>query len=329
MIDEEELKNLPTQSEQIAFRVEEMILCRTCARKNPPNRLNCVYCGADLELSDAQTANLKIPRRKPENWEKGFNLIYLQGSPDNETLAGIAKKTQLDKTFLSQIFTSRTKLPIMRVESLREGEILQKIFQTAGIETLIVSDESLKPETLPKRLRKLEFTDEKLILTLFGNDQSIELLPEDIAVIVSGAIFQKTVESTETRKKGKNKILDASETASDELVFDFYVKSEPTGFRVLTRGFDFSCLGAEKKRLARENLPKLILKLQNFAPQAKFVNDYLAMRGILGEVWEVEQRTDPQGLKRHSFGKFDFSRISSSNNEMQFTKYSRLQWHLL
>jgi hypothetical protein len=97
----------------------------------------------------------------------------------------------------------------------------------------------------------------------------------------------------------------------------------------LTKGFDFSCLGYKKGSLAHENLQKLIAKLQKFAPQAKLVNDYQAVRRILGEVWEIEQRKEPQGLKRHSFGKFNFSNIFLSSNEMQFTKYSRLQWHLL
>lgn len=328
-MNEEQLKNLPIQSEEIAFKPEEMVSCEKCQRKNPPNRLKCFYCGAELELSAEQSENLRPTLRKLENWEKGFNLIYLHGSPTAEKLTEIAKTTRLEKEFLSKIFDSQKKLPLVRLESLKECEILQKNLQNAGVETSIVSDESLKTEILPKRLRGIEFAEDKLTLILFNNDEIIEVLPEDLTVIVSGAIFQKAVESTEKRKKGESKILNASETASDEILLDFYTKSDANGFRVLTKGFDFSCLGAEKGMLARENLQKLILKLQNFASNARIVNDYLTIREILGEVWEVELRKDAQGLKRQSFGKFDFANIASSSNEQQFNKYSRLQWHNL
>jgi hypothetical protein len=253
----------------------------------------------------------------------------LQGSPSGENLVEIAKTTRLEKQFLSKIFESQRKLPIVRLESQKECEILQKNFQNAGVETLIIGDEVLMSETLPKRLRGLEFADGKLILILFNNDETVEVLCEDLTVIVSGAVFQKAVESTEKRKKGESKILSTSETASDEFLFDIYGKNNANGFRILTKGFDFSCLGAEKGILARENLQKLIVKLQNVAPNTKLVDDYLAVRELLGEVWEIEQRNDPLGLKRQSFGKFDFANIASSSNESQFTKYSRLQWHIL
>jgi len=148
-------------------------------------------------------------------------------------------------------------------------------------------------------------------------------------LIVSGAIFQKAVESTESRKKGESKILDATETASDESLIDIYGQHDAHGYRILTKGFDFSCLGAEKGILARENIKKLAGKLRSAAPNAKFVDDYLAVRNVLGAIWEIEQRKDSQGLTRQRFGKFDLSNISSSNNLQQFTKYSRLQRHLL
>jgi hypothetical protein len=151
----------------------------------------------------------------------------------------------------------------------------------------------------------------------------------DLSLIVSGAIFEKSVESQEKRKKGENKILEASETFSDEILVDIYTKNDATGYRILTKGFDFSCLGAEKGILARDNIKKLVVKLHTIAPNAKLIDDYLSVRSVLGEIWEVEQRKDSKGLSRQRFGKFDLSNISSSNNLQQFTKYSRLQWQIL
>ena len=143
------------------------------------------------------------------------------------------------------------------------------------------------------------------------------------------AIFQKAVESTAKRKKGESKILETAEISSDEILIDIYEKADSTGYRILTKGFDFSCLEAEKGILARENIQKLIARFQEFAPNAKLVNDYLSVKEHLGEVWEIEERKDSKGLTRKNFGKFDLANVMLSSNLQQFSKYSRLQWHIL
>jgi hypothetical protein len=328
---EEFLKNLPLQSEEIGFKTDEMVACGKCARRNPPNRLKCMYCGAALELSTAQTARIAPVLRKLENWESGFNLIY---RPDDEPVsrersAEIAKLVGVENEKLQKILDARIPLPVVRAESLKEAEILQDRLRDLGLKTTVVSDERLAAEIPPQRLRALEFRDDYILLTLFNTGETEIVKVDELSLIISGALFQKSIASTEARKKGQTKILDATETASDEMLIDLYTKNEANGFRILTKGFDFSCLGAQKSLLARENIKTLIVKLQSLAPAAKLVDDYLAVRGLLGEIWEVEQRKDSQGLTRQRFGKFDLSNVSTSNNLQQFTKYSRLQWHIL
>ncbi|HVE59796.1 MAG TPA: hypothetical protein VNB22_23490 [Pyrinomonadaceae bacterium] len=324
------LKDLPVQAEEIGYKSEEMVLCGNCARANPPNRLKCMYCGAELELSAAQSAVLAPVLRKLENWESGFNLIYLPKGENvpAETAAQVAKFIGLEKDVVQKIFVAQKQLPVVRTETVKEAEILQNRLWEAGLETSIISDAQLAADNLPKRLRGLALRDGKILLILFNNDEIAEISPEDLVLIVSGAIIQKAVESTEARKKGETKILDATEIASDELLIDIYSKTDSTGYRILMKGFDFSCLGAEKGILARDNIKKLVVKLQSLAPNAKLVDDYFALRSALGNVWEIELRKDSQGLTRQRFGKFDLSNVSSSNNLQQFTKYSRLQWHL-
>lgn len=328
---EDFLKDLPVTAEEIGFKPGEMVSCGNCSRFNPPNRLKCVYCGAGLELSEEQTAKIAPVLRKLEDWENGFNLIYLpqNATVDAEKTAQIAQSGGLDKEFLQNIFDSHKSLPLVRAETIKEAELLQNRLRDAGLETLIVADEKLDAENPPKRLRGLEFEDDKILFILFNNDEVETAHAADLSLIVAGAVFQKTVESTEARKKGETKILDATETASDEILIDIYARENAHGWRVLTKGFDFSCLGAEKGILARENIKKLTAKLQTVAQGAKFIDDYLTVRNVLGEVWEIEQRKDSKGLTRQRFGKFDLSNVASSNNERQFTKYSRLQWHLL
>lgn len=324
-------QNFPVQTEDIAFKPEELISCGKCARSNPPNRLKCVYCGAELEISAEQAANIKTNWRKLENWEKGFNLIYAP-NPNGESeldLAETAKILNLESDDLQKILQMRKTLPLARVESEKEAEIAAKKLSGRGLNTKIVSDEALAADKLPTRLRSLEFDGDKIVLIYFNNDEITQIKREDLVLIVSGAIYERKTESIEKRKKGESKILDATETASDAGLIDIYNRENSVGYRILANGFDFSCLETKKGIVAVENLKKLAAKLCEFAPDAKFVNDYLAVREVLGCIWEIEQRKDSLGLKRHSFGKFDFSNLATSSNLQQFTKYSRLQWQIL
>ena len=328
---EERLKDLPLQTENIAFKPEEMIRCRNCSRLNPPVRLECFYCAAELEISAAQAANLQPGLRKLEDWEKGFNLIYQPNSP-NETKfdpAETAKILRLEPDVLRKIVETKKTLPLARVETEKEAEIVAGKLREKGLITFIVGDEKLAADDLPTRLRGLEFDGDNLVLILFNSSEIREIRRKDLALIVSGAVFERKTESVEKRKKGESKILDASETASDESLIDIYSREGTNGYRITAKGFDFSSLEAEKGILARENMQKLVEKLREFASNAKFDGDYLAVREILGEVWEIENRKESQGLKRHGFGKFDFSNLATSSNLRQFTKYSRLQREIL
>jgi len=327
----EHLKNIPIQTEDIAFKSEEMILCGKCARKNPPNRLKCFYCGAELEISAEQAANIQPVLRKLENWEKGYNLIYAP-NPNSENefnLPAAAEILNLEIETLQKILQANQPLPVARAESEKVAEIVAGKLREHGFSISIVSDEALAADKLPARLRGLEFDGDRLVLIYFNTGEIAEIRREDLILILSGAVFERKTESLEKRKKGESKILDSSETASDEILMDIYSRENSAGYRILAKGFDFSCLDAKKGILAVENMQKLVAKLREFAPNAKYIGDYLQVREVLGNIWEIEQKKDSQGLKRHSFGKFDFSNIATSNNMQQFTKYSRLHRHIL
>ncbi|HEY0429963.1 MAG TPA: hypothetical protein VGC76_19420 [Pyrinomonadaceae bacterium] len=326
------LKDLAVQTETPAFKPEEMIHCAKCQRTNPPTRLGCFYCGAAIEMSEAQSRNIKLNLRKLEIWEKGFNLIF---SPSGETFdaaksAEIATLLNLERESAEKLFETGKTLPVARAESEKEAEIVQARLREAGVETFILSDAALALEKPQKRLRGLEFFDEKVVLIFFNRDEIAEIALEDVALIVAGAIFERRVEATEKRsKKGDIKILQSTETASDEFLFDVYSRNGKVGYRIFAKGFDFSCLAAEKEILAKDNLKKLARKLSEIAPNAKLNEDYLQVRENLGAVWTVEEKIDSQGLKREGFGRFNLGNITTVNNLAQFNKYSRLQWHLL
>lgn len=328
---EEWLKDVSRELETKSFKPEEMIACPKCARNSPPTRLKCFYCGANLPVTQQHGEFLKTQTRRIETWEKAFNLIFLPNdiSYDETRIAEVAKLTQFETGELRKFFETNAILPLARVESAAEAEILQARLKNFALNVRIVADEDLKPETVTRRLRRVEFDGENIFLILFNSDEVIEIRRENLSLIVTGALFERRIESSEKRKKRENKILESTETSEDEFLIDIYAEDDPVGYRITSSGFDFSALEAEKELFARENMQKLIEKLKSFAPEAKFVGDYLKLRDLIGKIWEVEERKDSRGVQRKSFGGFKLENVTTINNSLQFTKYSRLQWRLL
>ncbi len=323
------LKDLPNEPAIEGFKPEEMLLCEKCQRKSPPTRLKCFYCGAELKVSAEQSQYLKPSLRKLEAWEKGFNLIYLS-KDESVDLAQVAKLLNFERDEMQSFFAANKPLPLARLESQTEAEVLAKHLLEIGLKSKIVSDMELLTENFPRRLRGIDFFENKAILILFNADEIAEIPLEEIGLIVVGAFFERKIEATESlKKKDERKILDSSEISTDEMLIDIYSRQDSSGYRIESKGFDFSCLGAEKGLLAKDNMKILSEKLRKLAPKAKFDHDYLRIRAELGKIWEVSQRNDSGGIQRKGFGKFRRTNITIINNLTQFTRYSRLQWQLL
>jgi len=319
----------PAIADRAAFTPEEMVGCTKCGRTNPPNRLRCFYCAAELEQQQAESIQPVL--RKLEGWEKGYNVIYQPGVsiPGREAVTAIAKTLSLDAEAATEILRSARPLPLARVEGEKEAAFVEETLRAHGVDSSIVTDRSMAEEIPPKRLRAIEFADDSMRLTLFNTNESITVRSENLALIVAGAVFEKKTEVIEKRKKGSSKTLDEFETASDDMLIDIYTSTDPAGWRIPTNGFDFSCLGSEKGMLAVQNMRRLLERLASFAPNSRVVDSYLADRNLLSHVWQIEERKDFSGLQRSGFGKVDFGKVSTSNNLGQFTKYSRFQWQLL
>lgn len=319
------------QSEEIAFKPEQLIICEKCQRKNPPNRLNCLYCAAQLDVIKENLDFIKPNLRKPEDWEKGFNVVlnFDESNFEQANVAEIFKSSQLEREDFEKILQTKKNLPIARVESESEAVIIAQNLTKKGISSKILPDEKIAQDILPIRLRGLKFLDDKLILNVFNSGETVEINRENLILIVTGAVFENKTEAVEKRKKGETKVLESYQTSSDEFLIDIYDNKDAIGYRIWAKGFDFSCLEFEKGLLANENIKKLLGKLAEFAPNAKLVDDYLIVRNLLGKVWEIEQKRESNGFKRFGFGKLELANVSLSSNLQQFTKYSRLQWHIL
>ncbi len=319
------------RSEPLAFEAEEMILCKSCGRRSPPNRLACMYCAAKLEIAGRDSETIKLDLRKLESWEKGFNVIYLANpiGLGNTEIAGITRFLNTEIDAVRSIFDSGKPLPLARVESDEEAVIIEARLRELDVECRTISDEMLNADTVPKRLRGLEFSGDQLSLVDFNSDKAITISREDLALIVVGEVFETRSESMEKRKKGKTNVLEQTETSADEIMIDLYTKDDAAGFRIPMTGFDFSCLGDGKGMLARENIRALVVTLKEFAPNARLDRGYHEAKELLTDIWEIEQRKDSQGLRRQNFGKLEMGHVAFSSNLKQFTKYSRLQWHLI
>ena len=320
------LRNLPTRSEDVGYSPDELRACESCGKPNAPNRAACLYCGAEFP-----GASPRLEIRDVESWENGYNVVLVgTGDADTDHAAGVlSSMLGVEMAVLRSLLSSEKPVPLARVESEEVVTAVARRLDEFSIATRSISDELLAPGTPHVRLRGIAFRDDELAMTLFNGDETIVLARDDLALIVTGVIHESRTEAMEKRKRGQTQTLSESHTSSDQPFIDIYSRRDPVGWRIPSSGFDFSCLGEDKSLLAGENLERLAAKLSEFAPEAKFVNDYLEIRTLLEIVWPSEHRREGFGFQRSGFARKDLSSLKTISNLTQVNKYSRLQWHLI
>jgi hypothetical protein len=148
-------------------------------------------------------------------------------------------------------------------------------------------------------------------------------------LIVPGSMIESKTESVEKRKKRESKLISETETTSDEKLLDIYTKGDGSGFRIQTKGFDFSCLGNDKSLFAAVNIDRLQTMLSSLASSAKTVDEYRANVSVLNTIWEPDMQKDFKGLTRTGLVQSGYANVARTSNLTQFTKYSRLQRQLI
>ena len=316
------------QTENLAYSPDKMLACDSCKRQNPPNRTNCLYCGRELAIKAVDLENTKLLTRSLEAWESGFNIILRSAAGTaRENTASISPDGSID---LGSMIESQIPLPIARVESLQLAEILAEKYHGLGLRCTIISDADLAAERPPVRLSSIRITERNFEFIDFNARSVTEIPFAELALVVTGRLSQTRTEMLEKRRrKAETKVIDETATSADESVLDIYTRSDRIGYRVYLAGFDFSCLGDRKGLLAGENMRRLAALLLDSAANARLIESYAKVRHLLDGIWEIESRTDPQGLKRSGFGKVEFGKVETSSNLQQFNKFSRMQWHLL
>ncbi|MCS6874291.1 MAG: hypothetical protein RML33_08300 [Acidobacteriota bacterium] len=303
------------------IETNNLISCPRCHRLSPPTRHNCLYCGTEIIISN----NSSKKHRKPEPWEKGYNLVILNYFQENYFSQKPHQSIDIDPEDLQSLINQKAKAPISRVLSRQEAEELARALEAIGLICDIVPDVAL--EKMPKRLRRIDFQEEKTILTLFSG-KVLEIDRNNLTLVVEGKVFRKRIHAVEERRKKRNQLKESSEFDEDELLADIYIDEHSTGYRILPTGFDFSSLGSEKRNLAVENFPILIEKLIKSSPKVHFINNYPKIRKTLDKIWPVEEKHNRIRWRRKSFGSYEFENEILFSNLEQFNKYSNLQWYL-
>lgn len=311
-----------------------MVACEQCLRTNPPTRINCLYCGAVLPLSET-TSNLQKPTLRPlEKWEKGYNNILLP-NPANQSfslteaeLAEAAGLLRVDPADLVRIASLQMPLPLARSATLEEASLVQRRLSAFRIDTRIVADSQLGADDAGSiRVRAAEIDDSGVTAYQQPGAPPMDISWSDLVLLVVGRLITRRVELRERKASGENRILNSSEFFTDETTVNFFTKSQATPYRIAAKSFDFSCLKAKKGLLAEENMSTLLALFRAYAPQAEWDESYNLTRKALEVVWPLEQQNESAGWRRDRSGKLSMGSITQTSNEAQFLKYSRLRYY--
>ncbi len=317
------------QTENIAFAAAELTSCSACGRQNPPTRAKCLYCGRELEIQAEVLIGMESLIRPMESWERGFNVIFQKKKAgSNLSFRDIASLISQSTEDIENLIASDAIVPVARVESIKDAEALALRLEALGMICRIVSDDALAADQPPVRLAGIEIEDKSINFIAFFTHAVTRVPISDLALIVAGFLSQSRIDLVEKRQRKGTEIFDEVESSVHDTIVDVYSTNDSRGFRIQLAGFDFSCLGAEKGFLAAENIKKLVGLLAEVAPNATLVDDYGSVKRILGHVWEIERRSEPQGMRRVGLGKTGLQKVETTSNLNQFTKYSRLQWLL-
>jgi hypothetical protein len=329
-----------------AFAPGQMTACGACGRQSPPTRMNCLYCGARLPAPAAGEDLRRPALRPPEEWEPGLNVVLAgagaaaggegaagagaagSGSIElgDQVLAEAASLVQMGVEDFRAIAAARAPLPLARTADAEEAALLERKLAALGLWVETVADEELAVESRPpKRVRRLAFDAEGLAARAPGGGGEEERAGwSEIELIVAGRIFERWIETEPEKERGREEAGETRELSSDESVVDLYFAGRPVNWRVGSEGFDFSCLGAQKRPLAAENFARLTSLLRERAERASFDDSYARLRRLLKFAWPPAERAVSAGLRRARPGVLRAGAATAVSNEQQFTRYGRL-----
>ena len=321
-----------TSLEPRGFTPDQMVRCDDCLRANPPTRLECLYCGARLPVDEKTATRLKPSLKPVEQSARGYNNILLPDtsySVSAQMVSEAASLLKLTSNDLEKIIATGIPLPVARTATLDEALLVDSRLKDLGLHTEIVADAELAlQESPPIRVRALIMDETSVTAIPMGAEAGITIPWQDFVLLVTGRLTTNRVELKERKgRRNENEILEADQFYADEMAVDIYSKELVDNVRIRANGFDFSCL-PQKSLTVVENFSLLIKLIREKAPAADYDDSYTLARKALDLVLPAEQQTESRGWRRQTLGKFTLEAATEVSNEVQFTRYSRLRYHL-
>ena len=335
-LDDQLLTNNVDSTQARAFTASELVPCPSCSRANAPTRANCLYCGAVLGISvEASPSDLSYPPAHaggsdfatgtaPEKGT-GEDVVHVVALPawsdGREVSAETAQALNLAPPELNSLLSARVA-PLYATTATEQAQAISDKLRSAGVEPATISDAQLNLANPPKQIAALAINNDALTASVRRAGERVSVPWNDVVLIVLGRLYFTTTEVEQKRDKSQQ-VLDERQLTTDEAVLDIYSRADKTGWRIRAGSFDFSCLGAEKKLVAFENFRALADVLRRNGPHAVCDDSYVRIRAALNKVWPLEARA-AASERRRTLTREIKATATISDNELQFTRYSRL-----
>ena len=335
-LDDQALTNNVDSTQARTFTASELVPCPSCSRANPPTRANCLYCGAGLGICvEALPSALShppahaggsdfAPGTTPEKGtaEDVVHVVALPtGSDGREVSVETAQVLNLTPPEMNSLMSARVA-PLYATTATEQAQAISDQLRSVGVEPATISDAQLNLATPPKQIAALAMDNDALTASVRRAGERVSVPWNDVVLIVLCRLYFTTTEVEQKRDKSKQ-VLDERQLTTDEAVLDIYSRADETGWRIRAGSFDFSCLGAEKKLLAFENFRVLADVLRRNGPHAVCDDSYLRIRVALNKVWPLEAKAGASE-RRRTLTREIHATATVSDNELQFTRYSRL-----
>lgn len=286
-----------------------------------------MYCGAALEITQLNVF-APAPAETEATSDVWFHVVAVPPVQIDEVAFGqLAALLNIKPSELKSLFAHAPGAPVLAVNSEKQARLAAETLQEHGIETRVISDGDIDLFDPPSIISGLEVRDADVIGRVGHGKHAVATAWDEIKLVVSGRLHFEMREIEQKRSRAK-RLIDEREILSDVAVLDIYPRTDKRGWRIRADNFDFSCLGAAKRLTAFENFTALTSLLSEQAATAVFDDSYLRVRRALDSVWPSEPDTRTKDSRRNAFGDFDSS-VTSTNNQLQFTRYSRLLRQLL
>ena len=310
-----------------AFSASELVQCAACGRANSPLRASCLYCGSALEMKELNAVAAAPVQNTDASSDVAFHLVAVP--PLRLDLAGmseIAELLQLKRSDLRSLLTHLDGAPVFMATSEHQAHTLAASLEEHGINTEVISDAQLRIGDAPKLISAVKIDNNKILGSIGRSEQVVDALWADVTLIVIGRLYFATREIDQKQNRSQH-VIDEREMLTDEAVLDLYFAEHAQGWRIRAASFDFSCLGERKQLTAFANFTALTGLLREKAGAAVFDDAYTGLRPALDTVWPVEPAATSKEKRRSGFRAFDSS-VTSIDNALQFTRYSRLLRYL-